>query len=47
MEKQEIQQENSAENGKKHFNKDIILMVAVIAGLIIVLVVVKHLMGLQ
>ncbi|GET26681.1 hypothetical protein NT017_30100 [Prolixibacter sp. NT017] len=47
MEKQEVQKENSAENGKKHFSKDIILMVAVIAGLIIVLVVIKHLMGLQ
>ena len=47
MEKQEVQQKENEEKGKKHFNKDIILMVAVIAGLIIVLVVIKHLMGLQ
>lgn len=40
-------QENNLESGKKHFNKDIILMVAVIAGLVVVLVVIKHLMGLQ
>jgi hypothetical protein len=47
MENKEIQHENNIEKGKKHFSKDIILMVAVIAGLIVVLVVIKHLMGLQ
>ncbi|GET30896.1 hypothetical protein [Prolixibacter sp. SD074] len=47
MENKEIQQAHNEENGKKHFNKDIMLMIAAIAGLIIVLLVIKHLMGLQ
>lgn len=47
MENKQIQEEVKPENGKQHFNKDLILMVAVIAGLIIVLLVIKHLLGLQ